>query len=156
MLSWFKKKNTSDKIPDFAEAKYAVGAILDKFFVKSFENMLFVGSVNQSAKWFFEKSGVWVDCTDKVENTERIHFLKTKSFDKLPKYEYVVFSDDFDFLKQKNANEVLQSLLSDGGRAIFISTIRPLPCNLKTVFSAFSFDVETDGDIKVLSCVKKK
>lgn len=154
MFKWFKKKNSNNKERISDEMKYAVGAILDKFSVKSFDNMLFFGEVNQSAKWFFEKSGVWVDCESLVENTERVHFLKSKDLSSLPTYDFVVFANDFKLFGRGNEDETLKNLLTDGGRAIFISTAEPLPDNIKSVLKSFSFDVETDGEVKVLSCVK--
>lgn len=154
MFKWFKKKNMPEKERISDEMKYAVGAILDKFSVKSFDNMLFFGEVNQSAKWFFEKSGVWADCTHLVENTERVHFLKSKDLSSLPTYDFVVFVNDFALFDRGNEDKTLKNLLTDGGRAIFISTAKPIPDNIKSVLKSFSFDVETDGEVKVLSCVK--
>ena len=89
-----------------------------------------------------------------MENSERVHFLNSKDLSSLPTYAFVVFANDFKLFCRGNEDETLKNLLTDGGRAIFISTAEPLPDNIKSVLKSFSFDVETDGEVKVLSCVK--
>lgn len=154
VFDWFKKKNKAANQGETDEFKYAVGAILDKFEINCYHSLLFVGELNGSAKWFFSKSGVWADCLRDGENSERVHCLGKRNLSALPKYDYVVFYNDFDCFKQQAADEIVQNLLQEGGRAIFISTDNSLPQNLKLLMPSFAFDVETDGEIKVLSCIK--
>ncbi len=154
MLKLFKKKqNIAPKTDDF---KYAIGAILTKFDIKSFDSLLFVGTVNQSALWFFEKSGVWADCISDGTDSERVHYLKHADLNSLPSYEFVVFANDFSAVTKDGADKTVSSLLTENGRLILISTDTPLPDNVKTLLPSVAFDVETSGEIKVLSATKRK